>query len=117
MMMARTPSLNASSREVFILLRAGALRRTGDDSLREAGCPPKLQRRRASVLRVSCFALMRLAGLDGHCAKQNVLCVSYRESFCTRTFCTRRALRGNDHRSQTASPRTQSREIVSYHKV
>src|SRR3954452_18327048 len=89
MMMASTPSLNASSRLVFILLRADALRRIEDDSLREAGCPPKLQRRRASVLRVS-----------------------YWESFCAR-----RALRRNDHRSQAASPRTQSREILSYHKV
>src|SRR4051812_38815168 len=68
---------------------AHALRRIRDDSLREAGCPPKLQRRRATVLRVS-----------------------YRESFYAR-----RALRGNDHRSQKASPRTRSREILSYHKV
>src|SRR4030095_7982286 len=80
---ARTSDVPTVNRLVFILLRADALRRTGDDSLREAGCPPKLQRRRASVLRVS-----------------------YRESFCTG-----RALRGNDHRSQTASERTQSMEI------
>ena len=89
MIMARTPSLNASSRVVFILLRADALRTIGGDSLREAECPPKLQRRRASVLRVS-----------------------YRESLYAR-----RALRGNDHRSQTASARTQSRKIFSYRKV
>jgi len=67
---------------------------------------------------------MRFAGLEIiRCAKQDAL-RSFREGgpvhyvYLIESLCMQEERYvGNDHRSQTASARTQSREIFSYRKV